>query len=445
VAKGYSQLESLYFDETYAPVARLESIRILLAYATYHGFKLYQMDVKSAFLNGPIKEEVYVDQPPGFEDSEYPNHVYKLSKALYGLKQAPRAWYECLRDFLITNGFKVGKADPTLFTKTIAKDLFICQIYVDDITFGSTNKSTYEEFSRIMIQKFEMSMMGELKYFLGFQTKQLQEGTFISQTKYIQDILKKFGMKNDKSIKTPTGTNGHLDLDTGSKSVDQKVYRSMIGSLLYLCASRPDIMLSVCMCARFQTNPKKVHLRAVKRIMRSLVYTPKFGLWYPKGSTFDLIGYSDTDYAGCKIDRKSTSRTCQFLERSLVSWASKKQNSVALSTAEAEYFAAGHCCAQLLWMRQIVRDYGYKLSKVPLLCDNESAIRMADNPVEHNCTKHIDIRYHFLRDHQQKGDIKIAYVSTHNQLADIFNKPLDEKTFSKLRNELNILDSRNFD
>jgi hypothetical protein len=251
------------------------------------------MDVKSAFLNGPIKEEVYVEQPPGFE--EYPNHVYKLSKVLYGLKQAPRAWYECLRDFLITNGFKVGKADPTLFTKTIAKDLFVCQIYVDDIIFGSTNKSTCEEFSRIMIQKFEMSMMGELKYFLGFQVKQLQKGTFISQTKYIQDILNRFGMKDAKPIKTPMGTNGHLDLNTARKSVDQKVYQSMIRSLLYLCASRPDIMLSVCMCARFQADPKEVHLRSVKRITRYLVYTPKFGLWYPKGSTFGLMGYSDAD------------------------------------------------------------------------------------------------------------------------------------------------------
>jgi hypothetical protein len=157
--------------------------------------------------------------------------------------------------------------------------------------------------------------------------------------------------------------------------------------------------------------------------MRYLVYTPKFGLCYPKGSTFDLIGYSDADWAGCKIDRKSTSGTCQFLGRSLVSWASKKQNSVALSTAEAEYIAAGHCCAQLLWIRQTLRDYGYKLSKVPLLCDNESAIRMADNLVAHSRTKHIDIRYHFLRDHQQRGDIEIAYVSTKEQLADIFTKP----------------------
>jgi hypothetical protein len=164
-----------------------------------------------------------------------------------------------------------------------------------------------------MIQKFEMSMMGELKYFLGFQFKQLQDGTFINQTKYIQDILNKFGMKDAKPIKTPMGTNGHLDLDTGGKFVDQKVYWLMIGSLLYLCASRPDIMLSVGMCARFQVDPKEVHLRAVKRIMRYLLYTPKFRLWYPNGSTFDLIGYSDVDWAGCKIDRKSTSGTCQFL------------------------------------------------------------------------------------------------------------------------------------
>jgi hypothetical protein len=199
------------------------------------------------------------------------------------------------------------------------------------------------------------------------------------------------------------------------------------------------------MCARFQANSKEVHLKAVKRIMRYLVYTPKFGLWYPKGSTFGLIGYFDVDYAGCKIDRKSTSGICQFLGRSLVSWASKKQNSVAISTTEVEYIAAGYCCAQLLWMRQTLRDYGYKLSKVPLLCDNESAIHMVDNPVEHNRTKHVDIRYHFLRDHQQKEDIEISYVNTHNQLADIFTKPLDEMTFNKLRNELNILDSRNFD
>jgi hypothetical protein len=352
VAKGYAQVAGLDFEETFAPVARLESIQILLAYAAHHSFRLYQMDVKCAFLNRPIKEEVYVEQPPGFEDDRYPDHVYKLSKALYGLKQASRAWYECLRDFLIANAFKVGKADPTLFTKICDGDIFMCQIYVDDIIFGSTNQKSCEEFSRVMMQKFEMSMMGELTYFLGFQVKQLKDDTFISQTKYTQDLLKRFGMKDAKPAKTPMGTDGHIDLNKGGKSVDQKAYRSMIGSLLYLCASRPYIMLSVCMCARFQSDPKECHLVAVKRILRYLVSMPCFGIWYRKGSTFDLIGYSDSDYAGCKVDRKSTSGTCQFLGRSLVSWSSKKQTYVALSTTEAEYVAVGQCCAQLLWMRQ---------------------------------------------------------------------------------------------
>jgi hypothetical protein len=321
---------------------------MLLAYATHHGFKPYQMDAKSAFLNGPIKEEVYVEQPLGFEREEYPNHVYKLYKAIYGLKQAPRAWYECFQYFLIENGFRIGKADSTLFTRKMGKDFFVCQIYVDDIIFGSTNKSFCEEFSKIMTDRFEMSMMGVLTFFLGFQIKQAKEGTFISQSKYTCGILKKFGMYNAKPIKTPMGTNGHLDLDLGGTSVDQKVYHSIIRSLLYLCASRPDIMLSVCMCARFQAAPKDCHLRAVKRIMRYLVLTPNLGLWYPKGSHFELLRYSDVDYAGCKVDRKSTSGTCQFLRWPLVSWSSKKQNSIALSTAEAEYVIAGSCCAQLL-------------------------------------------------------------------------------------------------
>jgi hypothetical protein len=216
VAIGYLQVKGLDFDKTFAPAGRLESIRILLAYATHHGFKLYQIDIKSAFLNGPIKEEVYVKQPRGFESKEYPNHVYKLHKALYVLKQAPRAWYECLRDFLIENGFRIGKADSTLFTRKMGKDLFVCQIYVVNIIFGSTNKSFCDEFSKIMTDRFEMSMMEVLTFFRGFQIKQTKDGTFISQMKYTHDILKKYGMDKAKPIKTPMGTNGHLDIDLGA-------------------------------------------------------------------------------------------------------------------------------------------------------------------------------------------------------------------------------------
>jgi hypothetical protein len=215
--------------------------------------------------------------------------------------------------------------DSTLFTRKMGKDLFICQIYVDDIIFSSTNTSFCDEFSKIMIDRFEMFMMGKLKYFLDFQIKQLKDGMFISQTKYTFDLLKKFSMDKAKPIKTLMGTNGYLDLNMGGKSVDEKVYRSMISLLLYLCASRPDIMLSVCTCARFQAAPKEFHLRAVKIIIRYLVLTPYLGLLYPKGAHFELIGYSDADYAGCKVDRKSTSGTCQFLGRYLVCWSSNKK------------------------------------------------------------------------------------------------------------------------
>jgi hypothetical protein len=240
LAKYYSQVEGLDFDKTFAPVDRLESIHILLTYATHHDFKLYQMDVKSAFLNGPIKEEVYVEQPPSFESKEYLNHVYKLHKVLYGFKQTPRVWYECLRYFLIDNCFRIGKANSTLFTRRMDKDLFVCKIYINDIIFSSTNKYFCDEFRKIIMDRFEMSMMGELTFFLGFEIKQVEDGTFISQTKYTRDILKKFGMDNAKPIKTPMGTNSHLDLDTGGTSVDQKVYPFMIEFLLYLSASRSD-------------------------------------------------------------------------------------------------------------------------------------------------------------------------------------------------------------
>jgi hypothetical protein len=289
---------------------------------------------------------VYVEQPPSFESEKYPNHIYKLHKALYGLiKQAPRAWYEYLKDFLIENGFRIGKVHSTLFTTKMGKDLFVCQIYVDDIIFGSTNKYFCDEFSKIMTDRFEMSMMGVLTFFFGFQIKQVQDKTFIREIKYSYDILKKFGMDKTKPIKTLMGTNGHLDPDMGSASVHQKVYRSMIGSLLYLYASRPDIMLSVCMCAKFQAAPKDCHLSAVKRIMRDLVLTPNLCLWYPRGSHFELIVYWDVDYARCNVYRKNTSGTCQFLDQSLVSWSSKKQNYVALSMANVGYVVVGSCCA----------------------------------------------------------------------------------------------------
>ena len=215
----------------------------------------------------------------------------------------------------------MGKVDTTLFTKKLGDDLFVMQIYVDDIIFGSTNQDFCEEFSKMMASEFEMSMIGELSYFLGLQIKQMKNGTFVSQGKYIKDMLKKFGMDDAKAISTPMGTSGSLDSDASGNMVDQKMYQSMIGSLLYVTASRLDVMFSVCMCARFQASPRESHLKATKRILRYLKHTQNVELWYPKGARFELIGYSDSDYAGCKVERKSTSGTYQLLGRSLVSWS----------------------------------------------------------------------------------------------------------------------------
>ena len=269
--------------------------------------------------------------------------------------------------------------------------------------------------------------------------KQTKDETFINQAKYTKDLLKRFVMDNCKPQASPMGTNIKLDKDESGKCVDTKLYRSMIGSLLYLTASRPDILFSVCLCARFQSSPRESHLLATKRIFRYLKDTPSLGLWYSKDSTFALHAFSDADFGGCKIDRKSTLGTCQFLGNRLISWFSKKQNSVAQSTTEAEYIAAGSCSAQVLWIKQQMRDYGIDMKQVSIKCDNTSAINLSKNPIQHSRTKHIEIRHHFLRDHVQKGDIILEYIDTLHQIADIFTKPLDRDRFCILRGELGLM------
>ncbi|GJR28578.1 putative ribonuclease H-like domain-containing protein [Tanacetum coccineum] len=263
------------------------------------------MDVKSAFLYVKIEEEVYIYQPSGFEDPDFPDIVYKVEKALFGLHQAPKAWYETLSTYLLDNGFKRGKIDKTLFIRRDKGDILLVQVYVDDIIFGSTKKSLCTEFEKMMHKKFQMSSMGELTFFLGLQVKQKEDGIFISQDKYVTEILKKFGFTNVKTASTPMETQKPLLKDEDGEEVDVHLYRSMIGSLMYLTSLRPDIMFAVCACARYQVNPKVSHLHAVKRIFRYLKGQPKLGLWYLKDSPFDLVAYTDSDYAGASLDRKS--------------------------------------------------------------------------------------------------------------------------------------------
>src|ERR1044072_218409 len=396
------------------------------------------MDVKSAFLNGYISEEVYVHQPPGFENSDYPDKVFKLKKSLYGLKQAPRAWYERLSNFLLKNKFTRGKVDTTLFCKSFKNDILIVQIYVDDIIFGSSNPSLCQEFSKLMQAEFEMSLMGELNFFLGIQIDQRPEATFIHQSKYTKELLKKFNMLECTTAKTLMHPTCVLGREEVSGKVCQKLYRCMIGSLLYLTASRPYILFSVHLCARFQSDPRETHLTAVKRILRYLKGTTNLGLMYENTSEYKLSGFCDADYAGDRIERKSTSGNCQFLGRNLVSWASKRKSTIALSNAEAEYISASLCSTQMLWMKHLLEDYQISESNIPIYCDKTAAISLSKNPILHSKAKHIEIKYHFLRDYVQKGILSLQFIDTDHQWADIFTKPLVEDRFKFILENLSM-------
>ncbi|WVZ83453.1 hypothetical protein U9M48_030599 [Paspalum notatum var. saurae] len=310
----------------------------------------------------------------------------------------------------------MGSVDKTLFLLSCSGDTLIVQIYADDIIFGGSSHALVSSFAEQMSREFKMSLMGELQFFLELQIKQGLEGTFIHQAKYTRDILKKFNMGDSKPMTTPMSTNTALDADEDGEAVDQKEFRWMIGSLLYLMATRPDIQFAVCLCARYQASPRTSHRQAVKRIFRYLKFTPELGFWYFSGSSLSLRGFSDADHAGCRIDRKSTSGTCQLLGTSLVSWSSRKQASVALSNTEAEYVAAASCYSQLLWMKATLSDFGLRFGRITLLVDSTSAISIAKNPILHSRTKHIDVRFHFLRDHYEKGDIDLIPVVSANQL-----------------------------
>ncbi|GJY41518.1 putative ribonuclease H-like domain-containing protein [Tanacetum coccineum] len=340
-----------FVGEVFATCGQDWCIRIFLDFASYMGFIVYQMDVKSAFLYGKIDEEVYVSQPLGFIDPKCPKKVYKVVKALYGLHQVPKAWYATLSTFLLKNGYRRGTIDKTLFIKKNKHDIILVQVYVDDIIFGSTKRSWCDEFEALMKSRFQMSSIGELTFFLRLQVKQKEDGIFISQDKYVAEILKKFDFVSVKTASTPIETQKPLVKDEEASDVDVHLFRSMIGSLMYLTASRPDIMFAVCACSRFQVNPKTSHLSVVKRIF--------------------------SDYAGENLDKKSTTGGCQFLGRRLISWQCKKQTIVATSTTEAEYVAAANCCGQVLWIQNQMLDYEFNFMNTKIYIDNEKSLGRA--------------------------------------------------------------------
>ncbi|GJR01299.1 retrovirus-related pol polyprotein from transposon TNT 1-94 [Tanacetum coccineum] len=307
VAQGFRQEEGIDFEESFSPVARIEAIRIFVANAAHKNMTIYQMDVKMAFLNGELKEEVYVSQTEGFVDYDNPSHVYNLKKALCGLKQAPRAWYDMLSSFLIYQQFSKGAVDPTLFTWHAGNDILLVQIYVDDIIFASANTAMCDEFANQMTNKFKMSMMGQMSFFLGLQISQGPRGIFINQSKYASEIVKKYGLHSTDSVDIPMIENKKLDEDLQGKPIDSTLYCGMIRSLMYLTSSRPDLNYVICLCARYQAKPTEKHLQVVKRIFRYLNGTINMGLWYSKDTNMSLTAYADADHTGCQETRRSTS------------------------------------------------------------------------------------------------------------------------------------------
>nr|GEV64460.1 hypothetical protein [Tanacetum cinerariifolium] len=369
VAQGYTQEEGIDYDEVFAPIARIEEIRGGVCVPT-----------------------------SWFEDPHFPNNVYKVEKALYGLHQDPKAWYETLSTYLLETGFRRGTIDKTLFIKTDIGDILLVQVYVDDIIFGSTKKSLCDKFEQMMHKRFQMSYMGKLTFFIGLQVKQKDDGIFISQDKYVADILKKFVFSSLKMASTSIETHKALLKDEEAQDVNVYLNKSMIRSLMYLTASRHNIMFTVCACARFQGTPKVSHLYAVKRIFRYLKGQPKLGLWYPKDSPFDLEAFSVSDYVGASLDRKSST---------------------------GEYVAGASCYGQVLWIQNQMLDYGFNLMNTKIYIDNESTIYIVKNPVFHSKIKHIEIRHHFIRDSYEKKLIQVIKIYTDHNVADLLTKAFD--------------------
>ncbi|XP_047320336.1 uncharacterized mitochondrial protein AtMg00810-like [Impatiens glandulifera] len=382
VAKGYSQQPGVDYHETFAPVARHETIKMLIALVAHKGWKLYQLDVKSAFLNGVLKEEVYVVQPQGFNVEGEEEKVYKLKKALYGLKQAPHAWYGNIDEYFSKRGFFRIPREPTLYIKHGESGMLIVSLYVDDLIFTRNDENMINEFKTDMVKKYEMNDLGLLHYFLGIEIDQNDGGVFICQNKYAQSINSKFKMENCNLVMTPLVVNEKLVKDDGSGDGDADAvqYRSFVGSLLYLTITRPDIMYVTGLLSRFMHRPSKIHLRVAKRVLRYIKGTMEHGLMFKKNDSEDieLFGFCDSDWAGSMDDMKSTSGYCYSLGSGVFSWASKKQERVAHSSAEAEYVSANEATKQVVWPRKILEDMGEKQDMAAVLfCDRKSVIAMS--------------------------------------------------------------------
>ena len=439
VVKGYAQQFGVDFFDTFAPVARLDTIRLLLALSAHQNWKVYQLDVKSAFLNGFLEEEIYVEQPEGFVAKGEENKALLLKKALYGLKQAPRAWYSRIDNFLLKMGFNKSLSEATLYVKTRDCDKIIVSIYVDDLLVTGSNFELVKEFKVQMFESFEMTDLGEMAYFLGMEIDQNAGGIFIGQQKYANKVLKKFNMDSCKKMSTPLMQDEKLCTNDGANKVNERLYRSLVGCLMYLTATRPDILYAVSLLSRFMHCASELHFKAAKRVLRYIKGTTNFGVTFRRSNEVSLHGFSDSDWAGSCDDMKSTSGYLFNLGSGNFSWNSKKQDVVAQSTAKAEYIAAAAAVNQALWIRKILEDLKFDQEDGTIInVDNQAAISISNNPVFHGKTKHFKIKYHFLREVQSNKEVVLVHCKTEDQLADILTKALPKSRFEELREKIEV-------
>ena len=439
VAKGYSQEQGLDYTEVYAPVARMDTIRTILATAAQRAWDVYQLDVKSAFLHGVLAEDVYVQQPKGYEVIGQEDKVYKLHKALYGLKQAPRAWFSRIEEYFSKEGFMKSQNEETLFLKVDRGNILIVSVYVDDLIYTGDDMKMMEDFKNSMQKEFDMSDLGKMRYFLGIEVLQTSSGIHISQTKYALEVLRRFEMESCNAVYNPMVPGEKLNMDEEGDRVDATYYKQIIGSLMYLTTTRPDLQFSVSLLSRFMSSPTTLHVQAAKKVLRYLKGTIDFGIWYKRGGGGELLVYTDSDFAGDVDTRKSTSGYVFLMDNAAVAWLSKKQPIVTLSTTEAEYVAASVCACQAVWFRRMMQELGHEATEgTTILCDNTSTIKLSKNQVFHGRCKHIGVRFHFLRELVNNGEISLKHCGSQEQVADIFTKPLRREVFEKLRSELGI-------